>query len=160
RFAAWPRPKYQAERILGAGAFGVAFLCHDTDLDRRVVIKSIEPSGIDRDAATVFREARILDGLNHAGLIHLYGCGYVDPFRKQRPYLEIAYFPDSLSLEDHVRRHGPLTPDDLRPVAVQIAEALRAAHKARVLHRDVKPDNILVHKTARGWEVKVIDFGL
>jgi tRNA A-37 threonylcarbamoyl transferase component Bud32 len=160
RFAAWLTPKYQAERILGTGAFGVAFLCRDTDLDRQVVIKTFETTGIDRDAATVFREARILDGLRHAGIIHLYGCGYVDPVRKQRPYLEIAHFPDSLTLEDHVRQHGPLPPDDLLPVAVQIAEALQAAHSAGVLHRDVKARNVLVRKTSRGWEVKVIDFGL
>ena len=63
RFAIWPATKYQVERILGAGAFGVAFLCQDTYLDRRVVIKTFEAAGIDRDVATIFREARILDGL-------------------------------------------------------------------------------------------------
>ncbi len=63
-------------------------------------------------------------------------------------------------MEDHVSQRGPLTPDDLLPVAVQTAEALQAAHEAGVLHRDVKPANLLVRRTARGWEVKVIDFGL
>ena len=160
RFAAWPATKYQVERILGAGAFGVAFLCQDTYLEHRVVIKTFEAAGIDRDVATVFREARILDGLQNAGIIHLYGCGFVDEARQQRPYLEIAHFPDSLTLEDHVHQHGPLAPGDLLPVAVQTAEALQAAHEAGVWHRDVKPANLLVRKTARGWEVKVIDFGL
>jgi formylglycine-generating enzyme required for sulfatase activity/serine/threonine protein kinase len=160
RYALWPRPKYQVERILGAGGFGVALLCRDIYLDRQVVIKSFEAAGIDRDAAAIFREARLLESLNHAGIIHLYGCGYVDPNREQRPYLELAHFAGSLSLDHHVRQHGPLTPDDLLPVAVQTAEALEAAHEAGVLHRDLKPGNLLVRKTARGWEVKVIDFGL
>ena len=160
RYAIWPATKYQIERILGAGAFGVAFLCRDTYLDRLVVIKTFEAAGLDRDVATLFREARILDGLQNPGIIHLYGCGFVDEVRKERPYLELAHFADSLTLEDHVHQHGPLTLDDLQAVAVQTAEALQAAHEAGVWHRDVKPANLLVRKTARGWEVKVIDFGL
>ena len=63
-------------------------------------------------------------------------------------------------MEDHVNQRGPLTLDDLQAVAAQTAEALQAAHAAGVWHRDVKPANLLVRKTARGWEVKVIDFGL
>ncbi len=98
--------------------------------------------------------------MKHAGIINLYSCDFVDTTRQQRPYLEIEHFPDSLSLEDYVHRHGPLTLDDLLPVAVQTAEALQAAHEAGVWHRDVKPGNLLVRKTVRGWEVKVIDFGL
>ncbi len=160
RFAVWPATKYQVERILGAGAFGVAFLCHHRYKDRHVVIKTFEAAGIDRDVATLFREAQILDRLEHPGIVRLLDCGFADEARQQRPYLEIAHFADSLTLEDHVHQHGPLTCDDLLPVAVQTAEALQAAHEAGVLHRDVKPGNLLVRRTARGWEVKVIDFGL
>ncbi len=160
RFAIWPTAKYRVEEILGAGAFGVALLCQDTYLEHRVVIKTFDVAGIDRDVATIFREARILRGLKHAGIINLYSCDFVDAARQQRPYLEIEHFPDSLTLEDYVHRHGPLAPEDLLPVAAQTAEALKAAHEAGVWHRDVKPGNLLVRKTARGWEVKVIDFGL
>jgi len=160
RFAVWPTHRYQVERILGAGAFGVAFLCFDTYMDCRVVIKTFEMAGIDRDVATIFKEARILKALQNPGIIHLSGCGFVDEAQKQRPYLDIEHFADSLTLEDHVHRHGPLSLDDLLPVAVQTAEALKAAHEAGVWHRDVKPGNLLVRKTVRGWEVKVIDFGL
>jgi formylglycine-generating enzyme required for sulfatase activity/tRNA A-37 threonylcarbamoyl transferase component Bud32 len=160
RYAIWPSGRYEIERILGAGAFGVAFLCRDTYLDRLVVIKTFEAAGLDRDVATLFREARILDSLKSPGIIHLYGCGFVDEVRKERPYLELAHFADSLTLEEHVRRNGPLTLDDLQSVALQTAEALQSAHAAGVWHRDVKPANLLVRETARGWEVKVIDFGL
>jgi formylglycine-generating enzyme required for sulfatase activity len=162
RFAVWPTTKYQVERILGAGAFGVAFLCHHRYKDRHVVIKTFEAAGIDRDVAIIFREAQILDRLEHPGIVRLFDCGFADEARQQRPYLEIAHFSDSLTLEDHVRQpgHGPLTIDDLLAVAIQMAEALQAAHEAGVLHRDVKPANLLVRKMARGWEVKVIDFGL
>ncbi len=160
RFAIWPTTKYQVERILGAGAFGVAFLCHHRYKDRHVVLKTFEAAGIDRDVSTIFREAQILDRLEHPRIVRLLDCGFADEVRQQRPYLEIAHFPNSLTLENYVRQHGPLTPDDLLPMAVQIAEALTAAHSAGVLHRDVKPGNVLVRKTRQGWEIKVIDFGL
>jgi formylglycine-generating enzyme required for sulfatase activity/tRNA A-37 threonylcarbamoyl transferase component Bud32 len=160
RFGVLPAAKYQVDRILGAGAFGVAFLCRDTYLDRRVVIKTFEATGIDRDVATVFREARILNDIQAPGIIRLFGCGFVDETRRLRPYLEIEHLADSLTLEDHVQQHGPLSVDDLLPIAVQTARALEAAHDAGVWHRDLKPANLLVRKTTKGWVVKVIDFGL
>ena len=130
RFAIWDASKYDVKRILGAGAFGVALLCHDTDLDRLVVIKTFEVSGLDRDVATRFREARILDALNDPGIINLHSYGFVDRARKQRPYLEIAHFADSLTLEDLVNQHGKLALDDLKQVAILTAKALQAAHQS------------------------------
>jgi serine/threonine-protein kinase len=160
-YAIWPTHKYQVEGILGAGAFGVALLCHHRFLkDRHVVIKAFEMDGIDRDVAAIFREAHILEDLEHPGIVRLLDCGFADATGEQRPYLELAHFADSLTLEKYVHEHGRLAPDDLLPVAVQTAEALKAAHEAGVLHRDVKPSNLLVRKTASGWQVKVIDFGL
>ena len=127
RFAVWPSPRYEVERILGAGAFGVAFLCHDTYVKHQVVIKTFEAAGIDRDLTTIFREAHILDSLQHPGIIRLLGCGYVDVKVKQHPYLEIEHFHDSLTLEDQVHGHGPITLDDLLLVAVPMAEALQGS---------------------------------
>jgi serine/threonine protein kinase len=70
------------------------------------------------------------------------------------------YF-DSISLSEHVRKHGPLAAVELLPLAKVIAEALQVAHTQGILHRDVKPDNVLVRRDATGaWKVKVIDFGL
>ena len=160
RFAVWPTAKHRVERILGAGAFGVAFLCRDTYTNRLVVIKTFELAGVDRDAATVFIEAQIIASLRNDGIVMLYSCGFVDEARKQRPYLELEHFSESVSLEDHVNKNGKMTPDEFMPIAVRIAEALKAAHDANVLHRDVKPGNVLVRKSARGWEAKLIDFGL
>jgi serine/threonine-protein kinase len=64
------------------------------------------------------------------------------------------------TLEAYVKEHGPLPVEDLLVVARQVAEGLQAAHGARILHRDVKPANLLVRKEATGWKVKIIDFGL
>jgi formylglycine-generating enzyme len=162
--APWPPHGFEIERILGAGGFGVAFLARKPHLKGHVVFKTFKPEGIDQEVDEVFREAEILENLHderyRPGIVRLFECGFADPDRKRRPYLKLEYFKDSLSLADHIHQHGPLSLDDLLPIAIQTAEALEAAHQAGVLHRDVKPGNLLVRKTARGWEVKVIDFGL
>src|SRR5262249_33949255 len=67
---------------------------------------------------------------------------------------------DGLTLEDHVKEYGALTPEELVAVARQMAAGLEAAHRNRILHRNVKPSNVLVHKEAHALQVKLIDFGL
>src|SRR5262249_2638475 len=83
--------------------------------------------------------------------------GYAAPFDKARPYLVMDYF-DGVTLDEHARRQ-PLGVDDAVAVAGQMAEALAAAHKKSILHRDVKPANVLVRQED-GWQVKLIAFGL
>src|SRR5207244_1673096 len=118
--------------------------------------------------------------------IRLRDCRFADAARK-RPYLVMDYF-DSVSLADHVAKHGPLAADEMLTVARAVAEALLAAHAQGILHRDVKPDNLLVRPPPTpnpspqrgeggnssplaplgrgvggeggGWRVKLIDFGL
>jgi formylglycine-generating enzyme required for sulfatase activity len=160
RYALFPGHGQEIVRILGAGGSGVAFLCRHRYSGAQIVIKAFEVQGIDRDVASIFREAQILERLRHPGIIRLLDCGYADPEREQRPYLKLEHFQGCVSLDDQVRRHGVLSLEDLLPIARQTAEALRAAHQAGVLHRDVKPGNLLVRKAAGGWEVRVIDFGL
>jgi tetratricopeptide (TPR) repeat protein/tRNA A-37 threonylcarbamoyl transferase component Bud32 len=167
RFAPFPLAKYEPERILGAGASGVAFLCTDRHSGGRVVIKALHPDGPGGDVAERFREARALEGLDHPAVIRLRYCDHADAAR-QRPFLVTDAF-DGVTLEEHLRRHGPLTEADVVELARQMAEGLRAAHRKGVLHRDVKPVNLLVRRqppesgAAPGgarWEVKLIDFGL
>src|SRR5262249_28750917 len=92
-------------------------------------------------------------------IIRISECGYVDATSKGRPHIIMDYFPGQ-TLEGYVKEHGPLSVEDVLPVARQVAEGLQAAHGARILHRDVKPANVLVRKEATGWKAKVIDFGL
>ena len=126
RFAVWPATKYQVERILARGRSASR---SSAVTPTWIVASSSRPSrrpGIDRDVATIFREARILRRpAEHPGSSTCTTAGSPTRSGKQRPYLEIAHFADSLTLEDHVRQHGPLTLDDLLPVAVQTAERSR-----------------------------------
>lgn len=158
RFEPFPWRKYRPERILGAGGFGVAFLCRHTRINELVVVKALNPDELARDLAEVFNEARLLRQMNHPNIIGLRDCDFADE-SQTRPYLEMDYF-ESQTLEEYVQQHGGLSEADLDQVARQLAEGLRAAHDRGVLHRDVKPGNILVRKDGDRWSVKLIDFGL
>ncbi len=159
RHSPFPVAKYQPQRILGAGGFGVAFSCRHVELDADVVVKTLNSDDLGRDVDDVFNEARVLYQLDHPNIIRLLDCGYTFPADKSRPYFVMHFF-DGVNLEDHVRVAGPIAFDELVPLARQVAEGLRAAHGKGILHRDVKPANLLVRKDGDDWRVKLIDFGL
>jgi WD40 repeat protein/serine/threonine protein kinase len=158
RFAPFQLAKYEPERVLGAGGFGVAFLCRNRHSGSRVVVKALRLDTLAREMADVFREAHILEELEHPAIIRLRDCDYADA-AQTRPYLVMDYF-EGLTLADHVEKHGPLSADDLLALVVPVAEALLAAHRRGILHRDVKPANLLVRGEGKDWRVKLIDFGL
>jgi serine/threonine protein kinase len=157
RFSVLP-DKYQPKRILGAGGFGVAFLCQHAHLGE-CVVKALLRDEMDSDPELVFAEAAHLRRLDHPSIVRVQDCGFVDPAARARPFLVMEYF-DGPSLEDYVRQGGPVKPAALPGLARRVAEGLRAAHQKNILHRDVKPGNVLVRKDGNGWEVKLIDFGL
>jgi tetratricopeptide (TPR) repeat protein len=159
RFAPFPVGKYQPQRILGAGGFGVAFLCQHKYLGALIVVKALLDDDLDRDLENVFGEARLLSQLDDPALVRLWDCGYVDPTSKGRPYLVMDYF-EGQALDEYVRQHGPLSADDLKAIMRPVAQALQAAHAKGILHRDVKPANLLVRRDETCWRVKLIDFGL
>src|SRR5262249_53676031 len=126
----------------------------------RVVVKALRTDGLARDVAEVFREARALEELNHPVIVRLRYCDYAGA-NATRPFLVMDYF-EGITLEEHVRQQGPLSPPDALDLAGELAEGLHAAHLRGILHRDVKPANVLVRRdrTTQRWQVKVIDFGL
>jgi serine/threonine protein kinase len=157
--APFPVERYRPERILGAGGFGVAFLCKHTRTEGRVVVKAIQGEQFDREVPAIFREAMALEMLEHPAIVRVRECDYTDPDARSRPYLVMDYF-DGVTLAEQVRRNGPLPIPDFLEVAGQVASALAAAHARGILHRDVKPANILLRKQSGRWQVKLIDFGL
>ena len=159
RFAPFPVGKYHPQCILGAGGFGVAFLCKHKYMDAQVVVKALMLEDLGRDADKVFTEAKVLRQLDHPAIIRIADCGFADAATKSRPFLVMDYFKGE-TLEEYVKEAGPLAPADLLTVARLMADALRAAHSKGILHRDVKPANVLVCKDETGWHVKLIDFGL
>ncbi|MBL8794373.1 MAG: serine/threonine protein kinase [Planctomycetia bacterium] len=158
RFGLFPTAKYEPLRILGAGGFGVVFLCRHRNSGSRVVVKALRLDGLDREVSEVFREAQVLEELEHPAIVRLRDCDFADAGR-EHPYLVMDYF-EGQTLADLIQQQGALTADDLRALAVPVADALHAAHRRGVLHRDVKPANLLVRRDDGGWRVKLIDFGL
>lgn len=154
RFAPFPMEKYIPQAILGAGGFGVAFRCRHRRLKTDVVVKALLSEDLDRDLDTVFSEAQVLRQLDHPAIIRVTDCDFADEVNERRPYLVMDFFAGR-TLEA-VASERALTSDEVRPIAVAMAQALQAAHARKILHRDVKPANVLVSGSA----VKVIDFGL
>ncbi len=154
RFALFPLSKYEPERILGAGGFGVAFLCKDRHTGGRVVVKSIRADGLERSVTAVFAEARALEELQDESIIRLRHCDYAGA-NDTRPYLVMDYF-ESMTLAEQIGRNGPLPQEEAVALVARVARALQKAHDRGICHRDVKPANILVSSAG----VKLIDFGL
>jgi tetratricopeptide (TPR) repeat protein len=164
RFAPLPLDEYEPESILGAGGFGVSFMCRHRASGEEVLVKALQADHLEREVAEVFREAEILQELDQPAILRPRAWGHADEAKLQ-PFLVLDYF-EGLSLADYVRVHGPLTAEDLLAIARPVADALRAAHARGVLHRGLKPSNVLVrrspdtHVPAGRWEVKLIDVGL
>lgn len=144
---------YEVDRELGRGGMGVVYLARDTRLDRRVAIKAL-PEHLSRDPerlARFEREAKIVASLNHPGIAAVYAL----ESHEGKSFLVMEYV-EGETLAARLKR-GRLPLDETLSMAVQIAEALEAAHEKGVIHRDLKPGNIMLMSDHK---VKVLDFGL
>ncbi|MCB9838572.1 MAG: serine/threonine-protein kinase [Phycisphaeraceae bacterium] len=144
---------YTIDREIGRGGMGVVYLGHDTRLGRNVAIKAL-PQELAADPARLERferEARVLAQLNHPNIAGIHGVEEHDGAR----YLVLEHVQGE-TLADRLDR-GPLPIDEAIEIAVQIAAGIEAAHEAGVIHRDLKPGNVMVTPDGRA---KVLDFGL
>jgi serine/threonine protein kinase len=145
---------FRIEQELGRGGAGVVYLAHDTKLDRQVAIKSIPPELADSSKALsrFTREARVLASLNHPHIATIH-----EEIEDDRGvgYLILEYVPGQTLAERIAKK--PLNLQEALTIALQIAEAVAAAHEHDVIHRDLKPGNI---KITEEGKVKVLDFGL
>lgn len=149
--------RYKLERRLGDGAYGSVWLAEDVHLKRHVAIKLIH-SPFDKDGETLARlqrEAKVLQRLDHPNILNVFRIGTLN---FETFFLAMEYVEGS-DLH-HVLAEGPLSIGDAANVALQIAEAMCEAANHGVIHRDLKPQNILVVKQEGALRVKVADFGL
>ena len=147
--------RYRIVKPLGSGGMAEVYLAHDDVLDRKVALKVMsERYAYDDEFVERFRrEAQSAAALSHPNIVAIYDRGESEDGTY---YMAMECLPGG-TLKDHILRRGALPPQTAAAVALQIAEALRAAHQAGVVHRDIKPHNVLV--TAAG-DVKVGDFGI
>jgi serine/threonine protein kinase len=146
--------KYKVLERLGSGGMGSVFLCEHKVMRRRVAVKVLptakahDPSSLER----FYREARAVAALDHPNIVHAYDIDQDDHL-----HFIVLEYVDGASLQDIVRRSGPLSAERACHYIRQAALALEHASKAGLVHRDIKPGNVLVD---RAGVVKVLDLGL
>lgn len=150
--------RYRVDRRLASGGMGTVWLGWDERLQRPVAIKKLHVqhglSAAEQDVVVkrALREARITARLHHPNAVPIFDV--VD--EPDGPCLIMQYVP-SRSLQDIVTADGPLAPAEAARIGAQVATALAAAHKAGIVHRDVKPGNVLI---ADDGSIKITDFGI
>ncbi|WP_203935419.1 serine/threonine-protein kinase, partial [Planosporangium mesophilum] len=150
--------RYRLVRSLGQGGMGRVWLARDEVLHRDVAIKEVvPPEGLtaqerDEMRRRTLREARAAARLNHPSVVRVYDVVRTD----MHPWIVMEYVP-SRSLHEVINEDGTLPPARVARIGLQVLGALRAAHRAGVLHRDVKPSNVLLTDDGR---VVLTDFGL
>ena len=144
---------YRIVEKIGAGGMGEVYLAEDTELDRKVALKFLPPHLCqDEDCRKRFkREAQAAAKLDHPNIVPVYEVGDF----KGRPFFAMAHI-EGKSLRQ-VIKEGKLTVEESVNLIMQICEGLHKAHESGVVHRDIKPGNILIDNEKR---VRVVDFGL
>lgn len=160
--------KFTVGKMLGQGGFGITYLGGDTTLSRSVAIKELFPQGCTRQGTTVhpsgtiaadyqvnkqkfLDEARVLAQFHHKGIVQVYGM-----FEENNTAYMVMEFVKGKTLQKLVDTRGPLPEKEVVNYITQAADALGAVHEAGFLHRDIKPDNLMVTENGR---VVLVDFG-
>ena len=146
--------RYELEKELGRGGMGVVYKARDTRLDRPVALKFLGSlvDGSEEYRLRFEREARAAAQVSHPNILSIYDIG-VD---EGSSYIAMEYVEGG-NLNQYLKKSGKLSPRDAVEIIGQACEALDAVHQAGIVHRDIKPDNILL---AKGGVVKLMDFGL
>jgi serine/threonine protein kinase len=147
--------QYRIERLLGRGGMGAVYLAHELALDRDVAIKVLLPeqASTPQMRERFRREARTAARLSHPHIVPLHTFGEVSGL----VYFVMGYIAGE-SLASRLKRQGPFPPEEARTLLVAICDALDYAHRQGIVHRDIKPDNILID-TVSGAPL-LTDFGI
>src|ERR671924_507825 len=146
--------RYELEQLVGSGGMSNVFRAHDRLLERTVALKILHEHFM-RDDAYVERfrrEARAVAQLAHPNIVTVIDRGEQDG----RQFIVFEYV-DGMNLKELVEREGPLSPREAIELALQVARGLAFAHEHGLVHRDVKPQNVLLDGDGRA---KVTDFGI
>lgn len=161
-FEPFPLERYDPQRILGAGGFGVTFLCKHRDTGDKVVVKALRTDCLDRDVGVVFREYHWQQELDHPAVIR------IKDFAQAESHGGLAYVAtehfEGQTLVDLIAQSGPLSPEVALEILWPLGRALQALHNRGMLHRSLRPSCVLVRRDTLDGEpayrVKVTDASL
>jgi eukaryotic-like serine/threonine-protein kinase len=146
--------RYRCERELGHGGMASVYLAHDTELDRPVAVKLLAENlaGDEEFRSRFLREAQLAARLVHPNIVHVFDAGEDEG----RPFI-VAEYVEGETLAQRLSRRRKLSPDETVELALQVCAGLAHAHEHGLVHRDVKPANLLVRADG---VVKIVDFGI
>jgi len=146
--------RYRVEKVLGRGGFGIVYLAHDEQLQRPVAVKVPHRRLLSRpeDAETYLTEARTVANLDHPNIVPVFDVGSSEVF----PCFIVSKFIAGSTLSQRIKANRPCC-SEATELAATVAEALHYAHRKGLVHRDVKPGNILLDTSGNSF---LVDFGL
>lgn len=147
-------PRYQIEGLLGRGGMGVVYKAYDRELDRTVALKLVRPDlTFDPESMRRFKQELLLASrVSHKNILRIHDLGDVDGVK----FISMAYV-EGKDLHHLLKREGRCTIEQISAIGRQLAAALDAAHNEGVVHRDLKPQNVLIDSHGHAY---VMDFGL
>ena len=147
--------RYQIREIIGEGAMARVYKAYDPEIDRTLAIKLLKPQFGENDQyrSRFLREARAAGVLSHPNIVTIFDVG-ID---ETRPYIAMELI-DGMTLGDLVRTDRKLSTKEIVEIGIQLARALDYAHRKGIVHRDVKPGNIMLIDESK--TIKVADFGI
>jgi len=146
--------RYRIIESLGRGGMGRVYKAFDTEVKEQVALKLIKPE-IARDEATIERfrnELKVARKVSHRNVCRMHDLG-----KAEEGYYITMEYVEGKDLKSHIRRVGKLTEADIINIAQQVCDGLKEAHELGIIHRDMKPQNIMIDKNDR---VKIMDFGI
>ena len=146
--------RYELLEKSGGGGMAVVYKAKDRLLNRYVAVKILRPDLVENEefVARFKRESQAVASLSHPNIVNLYDVGQKDDIH----YI-VMEFVDGATLKDHIREEGKLSMEEAVRIASEICSALQHAHENNIVHRDIKPQNILISKDGTA---KVADFGI
>lgn len=150
--------RYRIDSVLGAGAVGTVYQAHDSLLDKTVAIKKLHRSASSEEAIRFHREAKLAGTLSHPNVLSVLDFGITE---ENEPYLVLNYVQGT-SLSERINEHGALPASEAVPLFIQLSRGLIHAHSKNVIHRDVKPSNVMLLRNEDDGRdtAMLVDFGL
>jgi len=146
--------RYAVKKLIGGGGMANVYLGFDNILKREIAIKvlRLEYSNDDEFITRFHREAQSATSLAHENIVNIYDVGEEDDI-----YYMVMEYIEGLTLKEYIQRYGPIPVEDSVDIMMQITSAIEHAHMNHIVHRDIKPQNILIDQNRT---VKVTDFGI